>query len=280
MKKYFAVILAIVLVSILAATVSAQGKAGRRNINSNNSQTKPCNQLSGEDLLVKSHRCTLPGRQVTTVGAYQQSLSKPNASKGGNPTVNSTFNQMETLSSNVRGSKPNPGKRAKNNADPNNQTTANPGGAATSARQPRPRGGRRTGKNAPGNTNGEANPPTQTNETASQGKTNNTGLQETRYDFPYPNQPSDIVTWNENSGPYGYTTANQGWEFIQTNAGIAVRRRGQEGTVVAHTKCNDTSNYTFGYGGNGGSISMIMCRPKTEGLPRLRPSIMIVPKGQ
>ena len=103
----------------------------------------------------------------------------------------------------------------------------------------------------------------------------------TRFGFKYPDRPEEIVTWNQNSGPYGYTTVKDGWEFIMTsNIGVAIRKFGRERTVVAHTKCNDPENYEFGYGGNGGRIELIMCKPKREGLPRLRPSIMIVPRDR
>lgn len=302
MKKYIVTILTIALVSVFSTTTFAQPNKGNRhgNVNSNNAPTKPCNQLTGDDLLVKSRKCTLPNGQVTTIGAYQNSQNQ-NSGNG----QNRGRNQMGGLVD---------GKSPRGNQQGNRRANQSPNGAnqmlddqelqdfksnkpkdqfsgstlegtdvsrTNAPIKPLNKPRRGNGRNAPANTNGEANPPTNQNaQTASQGKTNNTSLQETQYNFPYPNQPSDIVTWNENSGSYGYTTANSGWEFIQTSAGIAVRRRGQEGTVVAHTKCNDTANYTFGYGGNNGSIDMIMCRPKTEGLPRLKPSIMIVPKSQ
>lgn len=296
MKKYFVTILTITLISIFSTAIFAQPNKGNRrgNVNSNNAPTKPCNQLTGDDLLVKGRKCTLPNGQVTTIGAYQNSQNQ-NSGNGQNRGRNQMGGLVDGKSprGNQQGNRrakqtPNGGNQmvddtelldAKSNSPKNNSVITLPEG--TDMARPNARNNRRraNGQNPPANTQSEATPPDST-QTATQGKVTNTGLQETKYDFIYPTLPSEIVTWNENSGSYGYTTANSGWEFIQTSAGIAVRRRGQEGTVVAHTKCNDTANYTFGYGGNNGSIDMIMCRPKTEGLPRLKPSIMIVPKSQ
>lgn len=273
----------------------------------------PCNQLKDDDLLVKNRQCKLANGQATTFGQYCQSNpsvegcnqgnKKNQNANGQNQVTGGTIpvyaRNQQNENRQIGGSaefiskidlptlKGN-GKRQNRNTQVNNSTKSNSdytgitteGTDLTRTNAPiKPRRG--NGRNTPSNTNGEANPENRdTSDSASQGKTGTSNLQETRYDFPYPNQPSDIVTWNENSGSYGYTTPNSGWEFIQTSAGIAVRRRGQEGTVVAHTKCSDTANYTFGYGGNNGSIDLIMCRPKTQGLPRLKPSIMIVTKLQ
>lgn len=299
MKKYIILILTIALFSIFSTAIFAQPNKGNRrgNGSSNNAPTKPCNQLTGDDLLVKGRKCTLANGQITTVGAYQKSQNQtdgngqnrgrnqmggladaksPRGNRQGNRRANQTANGGNQIvdDEELLDAKPNSPK--------NNSVVTLPEGTdmAQSNVQRKPRRG--NGRNAPMNTNGEANPPNRdTSDSNSQGKTGAPNLQETRYDFIYPTKPEDIVTWNENAGSYGTTTTNSGWEFILTSdAGIAVRRRGQEGTVVAHTKCNDTANYTFGYGGNSGSIDMIMCRPLRDGLPRLQPSIMIVPKSQ
>ncbi|HRH43457.1 MAG TPA: hypothetical protein PKY82_17640 [Pyrinomonadaceae bacterium] len=244
------------------------------------------NTANGNGRGGRNNRQTVAGQnQVTggTIPVYARNQQNENRQNGDSAEFVSKID-LPTLKGK--------GKRQNGNTQANNSTKPNDGFAGTTMEgtdvtrtdapiKPLNKPRRGNGRNAPANTNGETDTPTnQNSQSASQGKTNNAGLQETKYDFIYPTQPSDIVTWNENSGPYGYTTANSGWEFIQTSAGIAVRRRGQEGTVVAHTKCNDTANYSFGYGGNNGSIDMIMCRPLHDGLPRLKPSIMIVPKSQ
>ena len=78
MKKYFVTIFVISLVSIFSTAIFAQPNKGNRrgNDNSNNAPTKPCNQLTGDDWLVKGRKCTIPNGQVTTVGAYQQSQNQ------------------------------------------------------------------------------------------------------------------------------------------------------------------------------------------------------------
>ena len=316
MKKYTISILIIALFSIFSTAVLAQGKGNRRNNQPNERPSKnpvqrndapntpsksdgmvyqkfkPCDQMNDDAGIAKNRQCTLPNGQVTTFRQYCQ--SNPNA-KGCNQDNNRNRQNgnSDSLISEI-GLPAAKGNRKNQNSNRQNQvtggtipvyatgsenTTKNGDSVSQTpnSSQTRPRG-RRNQRNAPANTNGEANPENRdTSESNSQGKTNNGGLQETQYDFPYPTKPEAIVTWHENDGPYGYTTANSGWEFIQTNAGIAVRRRNEAGTVVAHTKCSDTTNYTFG---NGGSIDMIMCRPLRDGLPRLKPSIMIVPKSQ
>lgn len=319
MKKYTVSILIIALVSIFSTAVLAQGKGNRRNNQPNERPSKntvqrdnapntppksdgvvyqkitPCNQMNDDAGIAKNRQCTLPNGQVTTVRQYCQSNPSAKGCNQGNNRNRQTGNSDSLISEiglpAAKGNRKNRNSNGQNQVtggtipvyatgSDNTTTQGNSVSQAPNNSRTRPRG-RRNQRNAPANTNGEASPENrETSESNSQGKTNNGELQETQYDFVYPTKPEAIVTWHENSGSYGYTTANSGWEFIQTSAGIAVRRRGQEGTVVAHTKCNDTANYTFGYGGNSGSIDMIMCRPLHDGLPRLKPSIMIVPKSQ
>jgi hypothetical protein len=280
-------------------------KGGRANnntqsANSANAPTKPCNQLSGTDWLYKGRKCTLENGQVTTVGAYQASQGNvdgtaktPNA--GGNRRANRQ-NSANTTDTNAGETTTNPRRRQNrnnppsnipgatvtpNNSSGNNSNLPNIPSATVTQNNPNlPSIPGATVTPNPSNNSSQNNLPNGSPGNQAQATPPNGNNQANPFGFPYPQRPEDIVTWNPDGGEYGFTTTDQGWEFIRTNAGIAVRRAGREGTVVAHTKCNEPENYDFQQTGNGTRISRIMCIPKRAGLPKLRPSIMIVPRDR
>ncbi|MCU0239615.1 MAG: hypothetical protein MUC29_09250 [Pyrinomonadaceae bacterium] len=260
-----------------------------------NASTKPCNQLSGGDWLYKGRKCTLENGQVTTVGAYQRSQGNvdgtaktPNAS--GNRRANRQ-NSANTTDTNSSETNTNPRRRQNRNnppsnipgatVTPNNSNLPNiPGATVTPTNPNLPNIPGATVTPNPSNNSNQSTLPNSSPGNQAQTNPPNGNNQANPFGFPYPQRPEDIVTWNPDGGEYGFTTTDQGWEFIMTNAGVAIRRAGREGTVVAHTKCNDTENYDFQQTGNGTRISRIMCIPKRAGLPKLRPSIMIVPQSE
>lgn len=109
------------LTVFFSMTASAQIGKNRPAPPRNRPKLPNCSQLSGEDLLFKNRKC-LTGETgtVTTVSEYRRAQNQTRNSS--RPDINSDFNQMETLSSGVKGGSSTPSSTVRRKTPPRNKT--------------------------------------------------------------------------------------------------------------------------------------------------------------